>query len=251
KEYSGSARTGDGSVRRDQVGLAGQNTQYFIGVQLDGSQQLEPLHNCIADDTAKEGQLLVKQTAENVDDAVRELPDANMIILGSSSKARRQILAEMGYEFTIMTADIDEKSNWKEKPEDLVMALAEAKVCDQNKVNGSGVEIVSDEVKSKSFRKAKYDDEMPPNIDLDEWDHTASRTDLAEPPVFGSSRPCPVSSGSLTIFNSEDELNPHPSHPGSLINRNETQQRRELLNASFDDRVPIRRREGNSKNRRT
>ncbi|XLR47331.1 hypothetical protein S83_031991, partial [Arachis hypogaea] len=176
KEYSGSARTGDGSVRRDQVGLAGQNTQYFIGVQLDGSQQLEPLHNCIADDTAKEGQLLVKQTAENVDDAVRELPDANMIILGSSSKARRQILAEMGYEFTIMTADIDEKSNWKEKPEDLVMALAEAKVCDQNKVNGSGVEIVSDEVKSKSFRKAKYDDEMPPNIDLDEWDHTASRT---------------------------------------------------------------------------
>ncbi|XP_057760483.1 uncharacterized protein LOC130980857 [Arachis stenosperma] len=50
------------------------------------------------------------------------------IILGSSSKARRQILAEMGYEFTIMTADIDEKSIRKEKPEDLVMALAEAKV---------------------------------------------------------------------------------------------------------------------------
>ncbi|XP_020989635.2 uncharacterized protein LOC110272379 [Arachis duranensis] len=189
----------------------------------------------------------------------------------------------MGYEFTIMTADIDEKSNWKEKPEDLVMALAEAKVCDQNKVNGSGVEIVSDEVKSKSFRKAKYDDEMPPNIDLDEWDHTASRTGsssnhasstqslnplsrflsrfsfipgnisfrLGRTTSLGSSRPCPVSSGSLTIFNSEDELNPHPSHPGSLINRNETQQRRELLNASFDDRVPIRRREGNSKNRRT
>ncbi|RYQ95221.1 hypothetical protein Ahy_B08g090283 [Arachis hypogaea] len=50
------------------------------------------------------------------------------IILGSSSKARRQILAEMGYEFTIMTADIDEKSIRKEKPEDLVMALAEAKL---------------------------------------------------------------------------------------------------------------------------
>ncbi|KAG8369609.1 hypothetical protein BUALT_Bualt14G0031500 [Buddleja alternifolia] len=45
------------------------------------------------------------------------------IILGSSSMARREILAEMGYEFTIMTADVDEK----EKPEDLVMALAEAK----------------------------------------------------------------------------------------------------------------------------
>ncbi|KAL0378131.1 UNVERIFIED_CONTAM: 7-methyl-GTP pyrophosphatase [Sesamum radiatum] len=49
------------------------------------------------------------------------------IILGSSSMARREILAEMGYEFTIMTADIDEKTIRKEKPEDLVMALAEAK----------------------------------------------------------------------------------------------------------------------------
>ncbi|KAK3224117.1 hypothetical protein Dsin_011142 [Dipteronia sinensis] len=49
------------------------------------------------------------------------------IILGSSSMARREILAEMGYEFTIVTADIDEKSIRKEKPEELVMALAEAK----------------------------------------------------------------------------------------------------------------------------
>ncbi|KAH1206463.1 Maf-like protein [Glycine max] len=49
------------------------------------------------------------------------------IILGSSSKARREILSEMGYEFTVMTADIDEKCIRREKPEDLVMALAEAK----------------------------------------------------------------------------------------------------------------------------
>ncbi|KAI3440059.1 uncharacterized protein J3R85_004024 [Psidium guajava] len=49
------------------------------------------------------------------------------IILGSSSVARRKILAEMGYEFTIMTADIDEKAIRKDKPEELVMALAEAK----------------------------------------------------------------------------------------------------------------------------
>ncbi|XP_027178293.1 maf-like protein DDB_G0281937 isoform X10 [Coffea eugenioides] len=52
------------------------------------------------------------------------------IILGSSSMARRQILSAMGFEFTVMvhlTADIDEKSVRKEKPEDLVMALAEAK----------------------------------------------------------------------------------------------------------------------------
>ncbi|XP_052200649.1 uncharacterized protein LOC127807076 [Diospyros lotus] len=49
------------------------------------------------------------------------------IILGSSSVARRKILVEMGYDFAIMTADIDEKGIRKEKPEELVMALAEAK----------------------------------------------------------------------------------------------------------------------------
>ncbi|XP_028757026.1 phototropin-1 [Neltuma alba] len=59
---------------RDQKG----EVQYFIGVQLDGSQHVEPLHNCIAENTAKEGEQLVKQTAENVDEAVRELPDANL-----------------------------------------------------------------------------------------------------------------------------------------------------------------------------
>ncbi|XP_031115284.1 7-methyl-GTP pyrophosphatase-like isoform X1 [Ipomoea triloba] len=49
------------------------------------------------------------------------------IILGSSSFARRKILAEMGYEFTVMIADIDEQSIRKEKAEELVVALAEAK----------------------------------------------------------------------------------------------------------------------------
>uniref|UniRef100_A0A6N2M2U1 Maf-like protein n=1 Tax=Salix viminalis TaxID=40686 RepID=A0A6N2M2U1_SALVM len=49
------------------------------------------------------------------------------LILGSASSSRRKILKEMGYEFTISTADIDEKSIRKEKPEDLVMTLAEAK----------------------------------------------------------------------------------------------------------------------------
>ncbi|KAF8012509.1 hypothetical protein BT93_I0614 [Corymbia citriodora subsp. variegata] len=42
--------------------------------------------------------------------------------------ARQHILAEMGYDFTVMTADIDEKAIRKEKPEELVTALAEAKV---------------------------------------------------------------------------------------------------------------------------
>nr|AML77852.1 putative LOV domain-containing protein [Allamanda cathartica] len=58
---------------RDQKG----EVQYFIGVQLDGSEHVEPLHNCISEATANEGAKLVKETAVNVDEAVRELPDAN------------------------------------------------------------------------------------------------------------------------------------------------------------------------------
>nr|AML79530.1 putative LOV domain-containing protein [Fouquieria macdougalii] len=58
---------------RDQKG----EVQYFIGVQLDGSEHVEPVHNCIPETTAQENAKLVKETAANVDDAVRELPDAN------------------------------------------------------------------------------------------------------------------------------------------------------------------------------
>nr|AML78835.1 putative LOV domain-containing protein [Cysticapnos vesicaria] len=58
---------------RDQKG----EVQYFIGVQLDGSEHVEPLHNCIPETTAKQSAKLIKETAENVDEAVRELPDAN------------------------------------------------------------------------------------------------------------------------------------------------------------------------------
>lgn len=59
---------------RDQKG----EVQYFIGVQLDGSQHVKPLTNKIPEKTEQEGAILVKNTAANVDEAVRELPDANM-----------------------------------------------------------------------------------------------------------------------------------------------------------------------------
>lgn len=58
---------------RDQKG----EVQYFIGVQLDGSQHVEPLQNSIPEDSVTESENLVKETAKNVDVAVRELPDAN------------------------------------------------------------------------------------------------------------------------------------------------------------------------------
>ncbi|KAM1624544.1 hypothetical protein FF1_022572 [Malus domestica] len=50
------------------------------------------------------------------------------IIIGLMLVARRTILAEMGYHFTIMTADIYEKKCIRmDKPKELVMVLAEAK----------------------------------------------------------------------------------------------------------------------------
>nr|AML77143.1 putative LOV domain-containing protein [Tsuga heterophylla] len=52
--------------------------QYFIGVQLDGSEHVEPLKNRLSENAELESAKLVKATAENVDDAMRELPDANM-----------------------------------------------------------------------------------------------------------------------------------------------------------------------------
>nr|AML78563.1 putative LOV domain-containing protein [Hilleria latifolia] len=59
---------------RDQKG----ELQYFIGVQLDGSDHVEPLRNRLSEATEQQSAKLVKATAENVDEAVRELPDANL-----------------------------------------------------------------------------------------------------------------------------------------------------------------------------
>nr|AML77629.1 putative LOV domain-containing protein [Oenothera clelandii] len=59
---------------RDQKG----ELQYFIGVQLDGSDHTKPLKNRLSEDAERQSAKLVRATAENVDEAVRELPDANM-----------------------------------------------------------------------------------------------------------------------------------------------------------------------------
>ncbi|KAG6418108.1 hypothetical protein SASPL_120307 [Salvia splendens] len=63
---------------KDQKG----ELQYFIGVQLDGSDHMEPLRNRLSERTEQQSAILVKATAENVDEAVRELPDANSILCG-------------------------------------------------------------------------------------------------------------------------------------------------------------------------
>nr|AML78840.1 putative LOV domain-containing protein [Chamaecyparis hodginsii] len=59
---------------RDQKG----ELQYFIGVQLDGSEHVEPLRNRLSENTELESAKLVKETAGNVGEAVKELPDANL-----------------------------------------------------------------------------------------------------------------------------------------------------------------------------
>ncbi|TVU13545.1 hypothetical protein EJB05_40605 [Eragrostis curvula] len=78
---------------RDQKG----ELQYFIGVQLDGSDHVEPLTNRLSENSELQSAKLanrlgmrkqlfifmmqskqVKATAENVDEAVRELPDPNL-----------------------------------------------------------------------------------------------------------------------------------------------------------------------------
>ncbi|KAG0601585.1 hypothetical protein M758_11G123900 [Ceratodon purpureus] len=58
---------------RDQKG----ELQYFIGVQLDGSEYVEPVRHRLSDNTEQKSAKLVRETARNIDVAVRELPDAN------------------------------------------------------------------------------------------------------------------------------------------------------------------------------
>lgn len=49
------------------------------------------------------------------------------IILGSESKARREILESMGYQFEVMPADIDEEAIQLADPVELTLSLAHAK----------------------------------------------------------------------------------------------------------------------------
>ncbi|GAB2247062.1 hypothetical protein Droror1_Dr00006944 [Drosera rotundifolia] len=52
--------------------------QYFIGVQLDGSGYVEPLRNRLSVEAEQQSAKVVKATAENINEAVKELPDANL-----------------------------------------------------------------------------------------------------------------------------------------------------------------------------
>lgn len=49
------------------------------------------------------------------------------LILGSSSKWRKQVLEQAGYKFKVMSPDIDEKAIRHDDPEQLALAIANAK----------------------------------------------------------------------------------------------------------------------------
>ena len=69
------------------------------------------------------------------------------IILGSQSKGRKKMLEEMGYEFEVMSADIDEKAIRFENPKELTLALARVKAeAIKPKIYGSALLVTSDQV---------------------------------------------------------------------------------------------------------
>ena len=69
------------------------------------------------------------------------------IILGSSSQWRKQILLELGYEFDVISPGIDEKGIRHDNPEQLTLAIAEAKnEAVRARVNEPAIIITSDTV---------------------------------------------------------------------------------------------------------
>ncbi|KAF3341264.1 Phototropin [Carex littledalei] len=72
-----------GSLNHPAVSLHSMTSkggvQYFIGVQLDGSDHVEPLRIRLSEQTELQSAKLVEATTENVDGAVRELPDPNLV----------------------------------------------------------------------------------------------------------------------------------------------------------------------------
>lgn len=87
------------------------------------------------------------------------------LILGSASRGRREVLKKAGYEFEVMSADIDEKSIRDPDPKRLVLALARAKLAALiPNVTAPAIVITSDQVvvcqgrifeKPTSFAEAK------------------------------------------------------------------------------------------------
>lgn len=100
------------------------------------------------------------------------------LILGSASKTRQKILKAKGYQFRVLTSDIDEKKICAKNPKDLVLKLAYAKAEAIRKKAKSGILITCDQItlangkileKARNLNEAKkflksYSDKTVENI---------------------------------------------------------------------------------------
>jgi septum formation protein len=69
------------------------------------------------------------------------------IVLGSSSPWRKKLFSELGLEFETVSPDIDEKAIRRERPEDLVLAIAEAKnLAVRGRLSEPAIVVTSDQV---------------------------------------------------------------------------------------------------------
>lgn len=69
------------------------------------------------------------------------------IILGSKSEGRKQMLEEMGIEFEVIPANIDEKAIRLDDPKELVLAIAKAKAAALvSRISEPAILITSDQV---------------------------------------------------------------------------------------------------------
>lgn len=86
------------------------------------------------------------------------------LVLGSSSRYRQHILQEMGYDFDVVKPNIDEKSIRRSDPEELVIALAQAKAdAVLGKIDQPAIIITSDQVgtcNSEILEKPESADEV-------------------------------------------------------------------------------------------
>jgi len=69
------------------------------------------------------------------------------IILGSKSEGRKRMMEEMGYEFDVLVADIDEKAIRFDDPKELTINIAKAKASElKDKISEPAILITSDSV---------------------------------------------------------------------------------------------------------
>lgn len=79
---------------------------------------------------------------------IRNVMVSNMkYILGSSSKWRQSIMDELGFEYTVISPDIDEKNIRDNNPDKLVLKIAEAKFnAIRSKITDDAIIITCDQV---------------------------------------------------------------------------------------------------------